>query len=92
MIISYYPETDLIYIDLSAKDSSESKEVSPGVVIAKNHPPASFALAFPTFVFSQLPRFLFLIRPSSKRSDHPSSICFASNLKQSAPPTLFRTS
>lgn len=33
MKISYYPETDSMYIDLSAKDSSESKEVSPGVVI-----------------------------------------------------------
>jgi uncharacterized protein YuzE len=33
MKIAYYPETDSMYIDLSAKDSAESKEVSPGVVI-----------------------------------------------------------
>jgi uncharacterized protein YuzE len=31
--ISYYPETDSLYIDLSVKESSESREVSPGVVI-----------------------------------------------------------
>ena len=33
MKIAYYPETDSMYIDLSAKASAESKEVSPGVVI-----------------------------------------------------------
>ena len=33
MKIAYYPETDSIYIDLSSKDSVESKEVSPGVVL-----------------------------------------------------------
>jgi uncharacterized protein YuzE len=33
MKIAYYPETDSMYIDLSAKDSAESREVSPGVVI-----------------------------------------------------------
>lgn len=33
MKISYYPETDSLYIDLSAKPSAESREVSPGVVI-----------------------------------------------------------
>ena len=33
MKIAYYPETDSLYIDLSAKVSAESKEVSPGVVI-----------------------------------------------------------
>ena len=33
MRISYYPETDSMYIDLSAKESSESWEVSPGVVL-----------------------------------------------------------
>jgi uncharacterized protein YuzE len=33
MKIAYYPETDSMYIDLSAKASVESKEVSPGVVI-----------------------------------------------------------
>ena len=33
MRISYYPETDSMYIDLSAKESSESREVSPGVVL-----------------------------------------------------------
>jgi uncharacterized protein YuzE len=33
MRISYYPETDSMYIDLSEKKSSESLEVSPGVVL-----------------------------------------------------------
>jgi uncharacterized protein YuzE len=33
MKIAYYPETDSLYIDLSAKVSAESKEVAPGVVI-----------------------------------------------------------
>jgi uncharacterized protein YuzE len=33
MKISYYPETDSMYIDLAAKESAESREVSPGVVI-----------------------------------------------------------
>ena len=33
MKIAYYPDTDSMYIDLSAKSSVESKEVSPGVVL-----------------------------------------------------------
>ncbi len=33
MKISYYPDTDSMYIDLSRKESAESKEVSPGVVL-----------------------------------------------------------
>jgi uncharacterized protein YuzE len=33
MKIAYYPDTDSMYIDLSLKDSVESKEVSPGVVL-----------------------------------------------------------
>jgi len=33
MRISYYPETDSMYIDLSEKKSSDSREVSPGVVL-----------------------------------------------------------
>lgn len=33
MRISYYPETDSMYIDLSEKKSAESREVSPGVVL-----------------------------------------------------------
>jgi len=33
MKISYYPDTDSLYIDLEAKCSSESKEVSAGVVL-----------------------------------------------------------
>ncbi|MBW1999218.1 MAG: DUF2283 domain-containing protein [Deltaproteobacteria bacterium] len=33
MKISYYPETDSMYIDLSAKKSSKSMEVSPGIVL-----------------------------------------------------------
>jgi uncharacterized protein YuzE len=33
MKISYYPDTDSLYIDLSARPSNESREVSPGVII-----------------------------------------------------------
>jgi uncharacterized protein YuzE len=33
MRISYYPDTDSLYIDLAARPSAESREVSPGVVI-----------------------------------------------------------
>ena len=33
MRIAYYPNTDSMYIDLSPKESVESKEVSPGVVL-----------------------------------------------------------
>ena len=33
MRIAYYPDTDSMYIDLSAKKSSNSTEVSPGVVL-----------------------------------------------------------
>ena len=33
MKISYYPETDSLYIDLLPKASTESREVSPGVVL-----------------------------------------------------------
>ena len=33
MKIAYYPDTDSLYIDLSEKPSTESQEVSPGVVI-----------------------------------------------------------
>ena len=33
MKIAYYPETDSMYIDFSAKQGAESKEVSPGVVL-----------------------------------------------------------
>ena len=33
MKITYYPETDSMYIDLSAKESVESAEISPGIVI-----------------------------------------------------------
>ena len=33
MKIAYYPDTDSMYIDLSPKSSSESKEVSTGVVL-----------------------------------------------------------
>ena len=32
MKLSYYPETDSLYIDLSEKISVESKEISEGVV------------------------------------------------------------
>ena len=33
MKINYYPETDSLYIDLCPKTSTESREVSPGVVL-----------------------------------------------------------
>ena len=33
MKIAYYPETDSMYIDLSSKESAESKEVSPGIIL-----------------------------------------------------------
>lgn len=33
MKITYYPETDTLYIDLSARPSAESREVSEGVVL-----------------------------------------------------------
>jgi uncharacterized protein YuzE len=33
MKLAYYPETDSLYIDLSEKPSTESREVSEGVVL-----------------------------------------------------------
>ncbi len=33
MKLSYYPDTDSLYIDLSTKPSAESREVSEGVVL-----------------------------------------------------------
>ncbi len=33
MKLSYYPETDSLYIDLSEKTSMESKEISEGIVL-----------------------------------------------------------
>jgi uncharacterized protein YuzE len=33
MRIAYYPDTDSMYIDLSSRKSSESTEVTPGVVL-----------------------------------------------------------
>ena len=33
MKFQYYPETDSLYIDLSAKVSVDSREVAPGVVL-----------------------------------------------------------
>ena len=33
MKLNYYPETDSLYIELSEKTSSESKEVSEGIVL-----------------------------------------------------------
>ena len=33
MKLSYYPDTDSIYIDLSEKPSVESREISEGVVL-----------------------------------------------------------
>ena len=33
MKLNYYPETDSLYIDLSERPSSESREISVGVVL-----------------------------------------------------------
>ena len=33
MKFNYYPETDSLYIDLSARTSADSQEVAPGVVV-----------------------------------------------------------
>lgn len=33
MKLNYYPETDSLYIDLSEKASTESKEISEGIVL-----------------------------------------------------------
>ena len=33
MRLSYYPETDSLYIDLAERPSAESKEVSEGIVL-----------------------------------------------------------
>lgn len=33
MKFHYYPETDSLYIDLSARESVDSQEVAPGVVL-----------------------------------------------------------
>jgi uncharacterized protein YuzE len=33
MKLNYYPETDSLYIDLSEKTSTESKEISDGIVL-----------------------------------------------------------
>jgi uncharacterized protein YuzE len=33
MRIAYYPDTDSMYIDFSSRKSSESTEVTPGVVL-----------------------------------------------------------
>ena len=33
MKLSYYPDTDSLYIDLTSRESVESKEVSEGVII-----------------------------------------------------------
>ncbi len=33
MKLSYYPDTDSLYIDLSARPSTDSREVSEGVVL-----------------------------------------------------------
>ena len=33
MKLNYYPDTDSLYIDLSARSSAESREVSEGIVL-----------------------------------------------------------
>ncbi len=37
MKINYYPDTDSLYIELSEKDSSESVEISQGIVVDYDH-------------------------------------------------------
>ncbi|MBI4845489.1 MAG: DUF2283 domain-containing protein [Candidatus Omnitrophica bacterium] len=31
MTLNYYSDTDSLYIDLSSKDSAETREISPGI-------------------------------------------------------------
>lgn len=33
MKLNYYPETDSLYIDLAEKPSTETREISPGIVL-----------------------------------------------------------
>ncbi len=33
MNLSYYADTDSLYIEFSSKDSADSKEISPGIVL-----------------------------------------------------------
>lgn len=33
MKVNYYPETDSLYIDLADRESAESQEVRPGIVL-----------------------------------------------------------
>jgi uncharacterized protein YuzE len=33
MIFQYYPDTDMLYIKLAARVSTESEEVAPGIVL-----------------------------------------------------------
>lgn len=33
MTLTYYPETDSLYIDLAERPSAESREIAPGVVV-----------------------------------------------------------
>ena len=33
MKLHYYPETDSLYIDLSSRDSAESREISEGIIL-----------------------------------------------------------
>ncbi len=36
MVFQYYPDTDMLYIQLSEAPSAESEEVAPGIVIDLN--------------------------------------------------------
>lgn len=33
MMITYYPETDSLYIELSGRPSTDSQEIRPGIVL-----------------------------------------------------------
>ena len=50
MKLNYYQETDSLYIDLAEKPSTESKEISEGVVLDYDSDGNSFvSLFFPLF-------------------------------------------
>jgi uncharacterized protein YuzE len=36
MIFRYYPDTDMLYIELASGESTESEEVTPGIVLDFN--------------------------------------------------------
>lgn len=64
MRINYYPDTDSLYIDLSSKQSVDSREVSDGIVldydadgnlVGIDIDQASLKLDFKELILSKLP-------------------------------------